>query len=673
MRNCLSMTNIYFWAALIVSVLYVLMLVIMYKRKVRKLWIPVIVIAALSSGMYGFIYYEMGVRSLLPWLTFSIMSAVKMFLGSVNSNCLFNVLTNPELVRHSQLILTIAATLFLCSVATTSYFVMYVLYRLSESRLWLWHNRKLAGKGASIIFGTDSRSIDLARDIASKGTETVILVDFPDKEDGGAPESFKYIFNLRSDERDCSSSVGQSANIHVLRAKRHLKYSSDANAFKYIGLERLEDWASAPGSRIFILSDDERENLVCLENLLRSDIGITVYCHARRGGLNSRFSMAVESDVHFIDSAFLIGQSLKSMPEFAPVNYVDVAVDKDNNKLGYVTSAFNSMIIGFGNAGQGALRFLYEFGAFPDKEGNKSGFHCGVIDRNMNDYLGDFFYRVPGLKGCDEVSFFNMTTGADSFRDMFLERLDALNYVVVALDDDNESLRVGLDLLETAFRYRKDGVRNLIIAVHVESATEHDRKIVRFYSDAYGDVLRLFGDGQSIWTSDNIFGLSFRDEAIMFYDNYQKATEGKETWEERRAGLKKRRRKEGKPELYAILELQRKEFQDMSNAWHRYTKMSLCSPAVWEDPKVAEGIPYSYSASHSDSGEPTYSCLEKLAVCEHLRYEASHIINGYILAPERNELKKQLENLVPYNDLSEFIKHYDWLVVKTSLMLQRKG
>lgn len=162
------MTNIYFWAALIVSVLYVLMLVIMYKRKVRKLWIPVIVIAALSSGMYGFIYYEMGVRSLLPWLTFSIMSAVKMFLGSVNSNCLFNVLTDPELVRHSQLILTIAATLFLCSVATTSYFVMYVLYRLSESRLWLWHNRKLAGKGASIIFGTDSRSIDLARDIASK-------------------------------------------------------------------------------------------------------------------------------------------------------------------------------------------------------------------------------------------------------------------------------------------------------------------------------------------------------------------------------------------------------------------------------------------------------------------------------------------------------------------------
>ncbi len=170
------MTNIYFWAALIVSVLYVLMLVIMYKRKVRKLWIPVIVIAALSSGMYGFIYYEIGVRSLLPWLTFSIMSAVKMFLGSVNSNCLFNVLTDPELVRHSQLILTIAATLFLCSVATTSYFVMYVLYRLSESRLWLWHNRKLAGKGASIIFGTDSRSIDLARDIASKGTETVILV-----------------------------------------------------------------------------------------------------------------------------------------------------------------------------------------------------------------------------------------------------------------------------------------------------------------------------------------------------------------------------------------------------------------------------------------------------------------------------------------------------------------
>lgn len=667
------MSNIYFCGALLLSVLYVLMLIRMYRRKVRKLWIPVIVIAALSTVMYGLIYYEIGVRSLLPWLTFSIMSAVKMFLGSVNSNCLFSVLTDPDLVRHSQLILTIAATLFLCSVATTSYFVMYVLYRLSESRLWLWFNRKQAGKGASIILGTDSRSINLAKDIASKGTETVILVDFPDKEDGTGAGSFKYIFNLRSDERDCSSSIERDSNVHVLRARRHLKYSSDVNAFKHMGLERLEDWALAPDSKIFILSDDERENLVCLEHLLRSDSGITVYCHARRGGLNTRFSIAVESDVHFIDSAFLVGQSLKSKPEFAPVNYVDVAVDEDGNKLGYVTSSFNSMIIGFGNAGQGALRFLYEFGAFADKDGNKSGFHCDVIDRNMNDFLGDFFYRVPGLKGSAEVSFSAMTTGSDSFRDMYLAKLDTLNYVVVALDDDSESLRVGLDLLETAFRFRKDGVRNLAIAVRLESPTDYDRKIVRFYSDAYGDVIHLFGDGQSIWTSDNIFGLSFRDEAIMFYDNYQKATAGEETWEERRIGLKERRRKEGKPELYAILELQRKEFQDMSNAWHRYTKMSLCSPAVWEDPKVADGIPYNYSGSHSDSGEPTYSCLEKLAVCEHLRYEASHIINGYTLAPERNELKKQLENLVPYNDLTEFIKHYDWLVVKTTLMLQRKS
>ena len=59
--------------------------------------------------------------------------------------------------------------------------------------------------------------------------------------------------------------------------------------------------------------------------------------------------------------------------------------------------------------------------------------------------------------------------------------------------------------------------------------------------------------------------------------------------------------------------------------------------------------------------------LDYLAIGEHLRWNASHIILGYRYAEETSDLRCTHSCIVPYEELSEEIRHYDWLVVKNSL------
>ena len=60
--------------------------------------------------------------------------------------------------------------------------------------------------------------------------------------------------------------------------------------------------------------------------------------------------------------------------------------------------------------------------------------------------------------------------------------------------------------------------------------------------------------------------------------------------------------------------------------------------------------------------------LEHLAVCEHLRWEASHLMLGYRPTTGGNEPARKLHNCIkPYSQLDYNKQHYDWLVVKNSI------
>ena len=164
-------------------------------------------------------------------------------------------------------------------------------------------------------------------------------------------------------------------------------------------------------------------------------------------------------------------------------------------------------------------------------------------------------------------------------------------------------------------------------------------------------------------------------DARRFYASYLKLSEiynlsmgwkPDPTWEQREE-------KGIRSEIYSKrCEARRKKMQDYSNCLHKTTKQLLCEsynePASYN--KLAEQILTINEGSKHCEGEDivTKNILEHLAVCEHLRWEASHLLMGYKpTTGNTDDLKKLHCCIKPYNELSEIIKHYDWLVVKNSL------
>jgi hypothetical protein len=98
--------------------------------------------------------------------------------------------------------------------------------------------------------------------------------------------------------------------------------------------------------------------------------------------------------------------------------------------------------------------------------------------------------------------------------------------------------------------------------------------------------------------------------------------------------------------------------------------MQLCELFSPEYAGVYEDIPVQYVDAHY-TGSDSYvgRTLEYLAIGEHLRWEASHLAAGYRLGAKKEEDRMIHTDLVPYEKLSEVAKHYDWIVVRTSLRI----
>ena len=153
------------------------------------------------------------------------------------------------------------------------------------------------------------------------------------------------------------------------------------------------------------------------------------------------------------------------------------------------------------------------------------------------------------------------------------------------------------------------------------------------------------------------------NSARKFFDSYCRLSEallktlgyGSQPWEERdnaRRGTDYQKRCKARRQIA----------QDYSNCVHVATKRALCA---------GSGItPDMIFDVHNDTKhckEPK-DILEHLAVCEHLRWEASHIMLGYkYSACGTDDIKKLHNCIIPYSKLDETTKHYDWLVVKNSI------
>ncbi len=602
-----------------------------------------------------------GARTLTDWLMmiyFSAQYTLEMFVGKTLA---FKNAVNATL-REAPLLFSALITAYYLAVISSALIIFHFISRWAYGRRWLFRRKNIraAAEGGNHIFiGISKASVLLASNIRAGGLKgKIIFVDIPDSSDTPHGISIwdiisRFFFSDKNNEHI-------EADV-ILKADKRMK--------------GLLPWLQNPTNNVYILSDDQEKNIRLAESLWQMEgaspeqqFKCRIYCHAAREGIASVYRSVtdIRDRLVFVDSSFLAVESLKShnSAETYPVSYVKKARDSRNGKLlGYVESEFNCAIVGFGETGHEALKFLYEFGAFVGKDKEKAPFRCDIFDRNASQAAGELKRKIM-FPAEDEISFTNCGVESDIFWENLGQAIHKMNYIIVCLGDDQTNLKTAADIAEFAIRKGRDLTDDFIIAFRQKEFSLLDKETIEKANLTFGGCLRPFGMMKDIWTLKVITAEDITAKAKQFYCSYLSATSQADpeiSWSERLVRLQ--------DDDYAVRNKSRRQIsQDYSDCLHTITKRALCSPDTAEAARFI--LPSNIGSRHIDKGQCTNeeaSVLEYLAIGEHLRWNASHLILGYRYAEETSDLKCTHNCIVPYDELSEEMKHYDWLVVKNSL------
>lgn len=437
---------------------------------------------------------------------------------------------------------------------------------------------------------------------------------------------------------------------------------------------------------LFFFSEDENSNIeaasnICFDSSIRAFAAggrkVFVYVHARYDSIN-RVVEDAQSDknieVRIVDSAHNCINELRSTEAYHPINFVDI--DTRCN-VGTVASDFCAMVVGFGETGQDAARFLYEFGAFVDSgssidedvpqqpAGNvgvrRSPFKCHVVDSRMNELKGRFMASVPALaNGGSEFEFHACDVCSDGFYSLLQRNSSALNYVVVSLRDDELTITTAVRIFNYIRRNRADMSKfKIFVRCHNTLYEQHMRSIAAHYNQVYAathcagdECIVIYGSVGTLYTYGQIVNNEFEEEGKVYNNAYCQAsgnTGPNDVWNSRRENLLKMKTLDG------YSELRRKESQDLANAYHALTKLYIMKKVCDERPgdtallqRALDGDAAAVPEFGRDSGRDEkvvgivraasqggrYTDVEQLllrniARLEHLRWEASHTMLGY--------------------------------------------
>lgn len=428
-----------------------------------------------------------------------------------------------------------------------------------------------------------------------------------------------------------------------------------------------------PQLHIFFLSED-RDTNVRAASKMAQDVTLAeapcekihIYCHARRNGVNKVIEKnGSKIDVKILDSSHLSLEHLKRDVRNHPISFVNVETLTDENP-GTVADTFTSLVVGFGETGQEAVQFLYEFGAFVSDKASagdsfRSPFVCHVVDNNMDRLEGEFIAAVPGVscekstssipdafkKSSAPIKFHKCDYRSTEFYENILAPIAKnLNYVVVTLGDDETSITVAVEMLRYIKKHRPD-MKNFRIYVrayekgtfkHLEDIARHYNQFLHSSNDNT-DKIVLFGQSQQIYTYQLVVRDQYEEEGKTYYETYRSLkidpANDEGPWDERR-------NRTLDPSKDGTLwekksKIRRKESQDRSNALHADTKLLILEKAVGAEhaQNFAQRALRAREGQQKDIHYPNLSDAENtlmlnLAICEHLRWNAAHEMLGYV-------------------------------------------
>ena len=589
-------------------VLYCIATLFIVRRRPGHLWTCAAAIAAGGFILYWQAYAYAG--AWMPRLVMTILASLDLFIFRANT---MGPVAPFFFGEGSLAHLIILYGLLLCALWTTSLAAVHVFARKLESRIWLFfHTLGNGGSPVHLIVGLNPRSVALASSLKDKGRVVVLDDAAPAPGPKGKINFFGVLRGIRVDSPLLPALRRKAPHAVVLKASPRLR--------------RLNRWLVRESTNVYLLSDDDSANIAAALQLDARGKA-RIWFAACEDELSGQLPIS-HPHLHLVDSVALAVQSLKREEDLYPVRFVEVGKDAEGRRAAYVTSGFEAAVVGTGALAKGVHGFLQEWGAFVAKDGNPAPLRIDVAE---------------------EIS--------DA-------ALPSLNWVGVCSDDDETAVRKALSIAERRFK-AAPGAGRFVIAVKMDRPSVYAESL-RFSKENYGVEILPFGQMDKIWTYDNITGGESARYARMFYEGYTASAGGGVSWDEREKAILA----SGHTPLWNVLELRRKMNQDYSDYFHRKVKMQLCELFSPEYKDVYKDIPVQYEDAHYTGSDPYVGrTLEYLAIGEHIRWEASHRAAGYRPGVKKEEDRKIHTDLVPYENLSEVAKHYDWIVVRTSLKL----
>lgn len=701
--------------------------------------------------IYGFIVYDIGMCtgqyiSLLTNAPMAILYAFKIFLFDSDVSEIHEIFHTSWFYS-----MNFALVHFLAAVISTLFLIKYFGFNImTRLRMW-WASRKFAHKVSNtyVFWGYNDNSINLIESIIKKYKDekskdyriVIVRTSLTEKEDLHERTGVARIFNLLgmpTSELERLQSLGclTTGTYSNLKKKSVGNKEEDilGKALKLRKLQKLLLRNTNHKIHFLFLSDDEKENLHNASVLLHdstikefvtgADEGmqneaereVVLYCLARYNSIHRVIEDQTPSGrikVRVVDSSHINVELLKMKPnkDLLPVNFVEIEGDAT------VSSAFNALVVGFSEVGMDSVRFLYEFGAFVSHEGDKgssarSEFHIDVVDKHMADLAGTFVANAPAIElsmpfikdgekpgamitlheaDCRSIQFY------EQLKDRWIEKL---NYVVVATDDDELNISLGVRIFKSAARYRKD-MEKLCILVRAHNdddgrisgiAQHYNRQWASYCCGLEEDKngihqtkiqtgqevsgpIHIFGLDSETFTYDNIIADELERQARQYAQTYEETVNPEaefkvSAWDDRLNKLMQLIEpwKGFSPTYAALMKLRRTEAQDVANSQHEFTKRILVDKAL-ERCKLKD---FDFSkltrkprttAYVWPDGQKVVDKIENIAIniakTEHLRWAASHEILGYVPADAKDEVKLMHDCLKDWSKLTEKERSYD--------------
>lgn len=746
------------WSGVTGVLLVLFLLVLLFFIHKGRQWFWKVVDCCLSSvfvlvWFMGFVVYDIGMYtgerpSLFLNMPMAVLHAFGMFLLDSDVSAIHEPFHNSYIFMCAfSFAHFFAAVVSMIFVVRHFGFNIIAWFRMMYASSWLGRKKETT----FVFWGMNDATYYLAKSIQTaylektgvqdKSYRIVVVRTNHDQESNSVRNGMERLFHFlslrnedleRLEDLDCLT-TNTFVNLSSL-SKKHGKGESDILQ-KGLGLSRLAKLLTnktTEDMHLFFLSDDEHENIqaiahlkqdVTIKSVLSSDekdLGqkVVMYCHAR---YNSIHRVIEDEQPHpnlqikVVDSSHISVELMKRDEDLQPVNFVDIEDDAT------VSSAFNALVVGFGEVGLDAVRFLYEFGAFvkrgsTDKKVERSVFHCDVVDKVMAQKAGLFHANARAIKidldfdkaiatrtenvktdrekGDKEdkgmITLHEIDCQSVAFYHLLRQKIKMLNYVVLAMDSDEMNISLAVRIFRLAIQ-EGTNLKKLCIMVRVQHDEDgHIDRIVEHYNRLWmaqvGDSvnpIRIFGAESEAYSYDNIVDNTLENEAKYFNKVYE---DGNGDWEKRHSLIVKT--ESYIPKYEDVMAVRRKENQDFSNSLHKATKQKLIEKAMGEpyavcvadikrkdiikqndtenEDREVEKIQY-VDSNGAIVGGSLKRVLDVLAQTEHLRWNASHEILGYQYSEEKDETKLLHNCLKPWEQLTTDYQSYDYNVVDVSL------